>query len=77
MIVPFAFLSGFYELPTLLAADFALFIESAAYKYFCACAAISNPFSQYAGVFPEGITNRHARFIFGITIRPAIPALYM
>src|SRR6218665_1547976 len=79
LIVPFAFLSSFYEPPSVhvQAADFALFIESAAYKYFCACAVISNPFNQYDGVFTTGKTNRQSVMYDlypVITMRPTKPA---
>src|SRR6218665_668200 len=74
LIVPFAFLSRFYEPPTLQTADFALFIESAAYKYFRACAVISNPFNQYDGVFTTGKPTVMYDLFPGITMRSTIPA---
>src|SRR6218665_2839436 len=53
---------------------FALFIESAAYKYFRACAVISNPFNQYDGVFTTGKPTVMYDLFPGITMRSTIPA---
>src|SRR6218665_4156261 len=54
--------------------EFALFIESAAYKYFRACAVISNPFNQYDGFLRRGKPTVMYDLSQGITMLSTIPA---